>query len=437
MPAEVLARAATTSHAHVAAGRPAGWELGEEPKKRPLTPAQRRREWRRTFVFAAVAFVVMVGFVVRDDANSDVEPYTETAIDLPPFDSIGPPRHDAANQLSLEVLERDGDRVTVAGWAAGTDRVELVADGQVIERIPVRFERPDTAIANDLPTAFVGFEAEVRVPAEAQTICVTRPGQLPGLEACNRTQLDMATQRIVAFYGVPFEPPLGTLGEGSAASVLERLVEQAEPYDSAARPVMHVFEVIATVAQAGPGSDGNYSAAIGKDDIWEFIEEIRAIGGHTVIDFQTGRDMYLDQVPDYIEFLREPDIHIALDPEWDMEEGEVPNEVIGSSDAEEINDVMEYVAEIIRENRLPRKVMVVHNFTEGMIANRDLLDPPPEIDLVVHMDGHGPPQNKIGVYDRLASRDFFNGFKLFYQRDFPLMTPEQVLALDPDFISYQ
>ena len=53
------------------------------------------------------------------------------------------------------------------------------------------------------------------------------------------------------------------------------------------------------------------------------------------------------------------------------------------------------------------------------------------------MDGHGPPQNKIGVYDRLSSRDFFNGFKLFYQRDFPLMTPEQVLALDPDFISYQ
>ena len=57
MPAEVLARAATSSHANVAAGRPAGWDLGEEPKKRPLSPAQRRREWRRTFVFAAVAFV--------------------------------------------------------------------------------------------------------------------------------------------------------------------------------------------------------------------------------------------------------------------------------------------------------------------------------------------------------------------------------------------
>ena len=411
--------------------------MGEEKAKPPKSPAQRRREWRRTLVFAAAAFVIMVALVVRDDANSGVESYTETAVSLPPFDSIGPPRHDGPNQLSLDVLERNGDRVTVSGWAAGTDRVELLADGQVVERIPVRIERPDIALANDLSTAIIGFDAEVRVPEDAELICVTRPDQLPGLLACNATQLDIASQRVVAFYGVPFEPPLGTLGEGSASSVLDRLVEQAEPYDSAARPVMHVFEVIATVAQAGPGSDGNYSAAISKDDIWEFVEEIREIGGHTVIDFQTGRDLYLDQVPDYIEFLREPDIHIALDPEWDMEEGEIPNEVIGSSNAEEINEVMAYVAQIIRENRLPRKVMVVHNFTEGMIANRDLLEPPPEIDLVIHMDGHGPPQNKIGVYDRLSSQDFFNGFKLFYQRDFPLMTPEQVLALDPDFISYQ
>lgn len=437
MPAEVLARAADTSHANASAGRPPGWDLGERPRKRRLSPEQQRREWRRSFVFAAVAFVVMVGFVVRDDANSGVESYAETAVSLPPFDSIGPPRHDAPDELTVEVLEREGDRVVVSGWAAGTDRVEVVADGEVVDRIPIRSERPGTALRNDLPTAFIGFDAEVRVPADAEFICITRPGQLPGLDACNRTQLDMASQRVVAFYGVPFEPPLGTLGSGSAASVLERLVEQAEPYDSAARPVMHVFEVIATVAQAGPGSDGNYSAAIGKDDIWEFVEEIRAIGGHTVIDFQTGRDRYLDQVPDYVEFLREPDIHIALDPEWDMEEGEVPNEVIGSSDASEINEVMEYVADIIREHRLPRKVMVVHNFTEGMIADRAALDPPPEIDLVIHMDGHGPPQNKIGVYDRLSSPDFFNGFKLFYERDFPLMTPEQVLALDPDFISYQ
>ncbi len=437
MPAEVLARAADTSHANVAAGRRADFDLGREPRKRPLSPAQRRRLHRRTAVYGLVAFVIMVGWAIRSPGNSDVESYTETAIELPVFESIGPPRHDGADDLGLASLQRNGTSVSVAGWAAETDRVEVLADGEVVGTVPVTLEQPGVATANDLPTAFVGFEGEVTIPSGTDTVCVTRPGQLPGLAACDMTQLDMATQRIVAFYGVPFEPPLGTLGDGSAASVLDRLVDQAEPYDSAARPVMHVFEIIATVAQAGPGSDGNFSAAIGKDQIWDFIEEIRRVGGHTVIDFQTGRDRYLDQVPDYIEFLREPDIHIALDPEWDMEEGEIPNEVIGSSDATEINEVMEYVAEIIREHRLPRKVMVVHNFTEGMIADRDLLDPPPEIDLVIHMDGHGPPQNKIGVYDRLSSQDFFNGFKLFYQRDFPLMTPEQVLALDPDFISYQ
>lgn len=395
---------------------------------------------RRTLIFAAAAFVVMLTVVLRDAANESAPTIEESAIELPPFVADGPPRHDPAGEVVLERFERvDATTVRLAGWAASTDRVEVIADGEVVAVVPITIERTDTAIENDLPGTFVGFDAEIELPeGSGAAVCVARPDQLPGVNACDRPLLDMATQRVVAFYGVPYAPPLGTLGDGPPETVLARLEAQAEPYRADTRDVMLAFEIIATVAQAGPGSDGNYSAAIAKDDIWEFVDTIRSAGGVTVIDFQTGRDMYLDQVPDYVEFLTQPDIHIALDPEWDMEEGEVPNEVIGSSDAEEINEVMDYVAEIIRENRLPRKVMVVHNFTEGMIANRPALDPPPEIDLVIHMDGHGPPQNKIGVYDRLAADPpLYNGFKLFYQRDFPLMTTEAVLALDPAFISFQ
>jgi hypothetical protein len=433
---DVLARAAAESQAEREL-RQRRVDAGLDPTP-PKPPRQVDWQFRRMFGFAALAFMVIMAVVLRDPALDDVETYDEVTLVVPPFEADGPPRHDRADELAVERLERtDSNTVRIAGWAADTDRVEVIAAGEVIGTIPVTIARTDTAIANGLTTSFIGFDGELDVPPDT-SICIARPDQLPATGACNRPTLDLSTQRVVAFYGVPFAPPLGTLGDGPPESVLERLQEQARPFESETRPVMLAFEIIATVAQAGPGSDGNYSAAIGTDEIWDFVDTIRDGGGVALIDFQTGRDMYLDQVPDYVDFLSEPDIHIALDPEWDMEEGELPNEFIGSSDASEINDVMAFVADIIRENRLPRKVMVVHNFTEGMIADRDMLDPPLEIDLVIHMDGHGTPQNKIGVYDRLAADPpFYNGFKLFYQRDFPLMTPEAVLSLDPGFISYQ
>ncbi len=397
------------------------------------------REIRSTLISALMVFTIIIVVVVRDAANEDVEPVTESAVELPPYVQEGPPRHDGTDEVVLESVERDANgALEVVGWATGTDRVEVLGDGQVLGTVAIAEERVSTAELNGLPSAFVGFRGTVAAPDTIEHICVTRPGQLPGLSACNDPLLDLENQRVVAFYGVPGDPSLGTLGDGTATSVLGRLVEQAEPYATPDRALMLAFEVVATVAQSSPGSDGNYSAAIAQDDIWEFLEKIREVNGVLLIDFQTGRDMYLDQVPDYVELLSEPDVHIALDPEWDMEEGEVPNEVIGSSDSVEINEVMDFVAEIIRENRLPRKTIVLHNFTEGMIANRELLDPPPEMDLIVHMDGHGTPETKVSNYNSLsASPPFFNGFKVFYQRDFPIMTPSDVLALDPEFISYQ
>ncbi len=433
---DVLARAAAQAEAErKLRERRVGAGLDPTP---PKAPTEIDWQFRRMFIFAALAFAVIMAVVLRDPANDGVETFDEVTFALPAFEPDGPARHDLASELEVERLERTEDGlVRIAGWAANTDRVEIIANGEVLDTIAVTIARTDTAIAAGLTTSFVGFDGEVDVPP-GTSICVARPGQFPAPGSCNRPTLDMGSQRVVAFYGVPYAPPLGTLGDGDPEDVLDRLVAQAEPYESEARPVMLAFEIIATVAQASPGSDGNFSAAIATDDIWDFVDTIRDGGGVTVIDFQTGRDEYLDQVPDYVDFLSEPDIHIALDPEWDMEEGEIPNEIIGSSEATEINQVMEFVAEIIREKRLPRKTMVVHNFTEGMIADRDLLDPPPEIDLVIHMDGHGPPQNKIGVYDRLSTDPpLYNGFKVFYQRDFPQMTPEAVLSLDPGFISYQ
>ena len=390
-----------------------------------------------------VGLVVAVTLValVTTTATEGGDPAGEDAVELAAFAPPAAPRHDPATAVVLDGLRRGGGGgAEVVGWATQTDRVEVLADGDVIASLPIDQERPDVALAHGLGTAFVGFRGRVDIPPDADLVCVTRPGQLPAPNACDREILELPRHRVVAFYGVPGVPALGTLGDGSPASVRRRLVDQARPYVTEDRPVMHAFEVLGTVAQASAGADGNYSAPIDHADIWRYLEEIRKVDGVLVIDLQPGRETYMDQLPAFDALLREPDVHVALDPEWDMGPNEVPGRVVGQSDASEINAVMDYLDRIIVEERLPKKAVVAHNFQPRMITNRDRLAPPETIDLVVHMDGHGPPATKIGNYGRLvALQESFTGFKLFYQRDVPLLGPRDVLGLEPaiDFVSYQ
>ena len=57
------------------------------------------------------------------------------------------------------------------------------------------------------------------------------------------------------------------------------------------------------------------------------------------------------------------------------------------------------------------------------------------------MDGWGPPWLKFDSYNAYIVKHpvEYTGFKLFYKNDKPMLTPQQVLGLDPVplFIMYQ
>jgi hypothetical protein len=57
------------------------------------------------------------------------------------------------------------------------------------------------------------------------------------------------------------------------------------------------------------------------------------------------------------------------------------------------------------------------------------------------MDGWGAPELKAETYDFVITQEpiEYHGIKLFYQLDDPLMTAEEVIALDPspDLVIYQ
>ncbi len=347
---------------------------------------------------------------------------------------------DSPGDVVVDQVTRDGRRVEIVGWRRGGGPVEIIADGAVVARVQADRHRPDVAIATgDADRSPTGFVVEVDVPRGTFLVCATTPDASPARGSCDRAPLDLEHQRAVAFYGVPGVPALGTLGSGTPRNVRRRLERQAEPYRTSDRPVMLVFEIIATVAQAAPGRDGDFSEPIPTEDIWTYLREIRRVGGHVVLDFQPGQGDYLEQMEAVEELLVQPDVHVALDPEWDMLPGQRPAQVVGHTSAVEINRIMRYLRDLVLEHRLPAKLVIVQQFQDQMIRKRPRLDPPEGVALLLQMDGHGPPWLKTGNYARLADARFLDGFKLFYQRDFPRLRPREVLRLrpEPDYISYQ
>ena len=247
--------------------------------------------------------------------------------------------------------------------------------------------------------------------------------------------------RVVAFYGAPQDDELGILGIGTPAQAARKLERQARPYARRSRPVLPAMELISTVAAAAPGDDGQYR--LQQDDalIARYLRAARRAKALLVLDIQPGRAGFVREARRLGRWLREPDVGIALDPEWKMKAGEAPGSVIGSVTAEEVNAVSEYVAGIVAEHDLPEKLFVVHQFTEDMIEGKERVKRRDGLAITMNVDGFGDRPNKISKYRAFTSEAtrFHDGFKLFYKEDLNLMTPGAVLDLrpPPDLVVYE
>ena len=250
-------------------------------------------------------------------------------------------------------------------------------------------------------------------------------------------------RRLVAIYGHPSGPGLGVLGEQGREAGVERLRSIAEGYGADGSVILPTFEIITTVASASAGGDGDYSAMTARDAIRPWIETAAANNMYVVLDLQPGRTDFLTQARVYEEFLRLPHVGLALDPEWRLKPNQVHLQQVGTVDAAEINQVVAWLAGIVREQALPQKLLIVHQFKTSMITNRELIDTPPELAVLIQMDGQGSMRAKYASWNTLtgpSDADKFHwGWKNFYDEDHPNATSEQVLELTPTpkFVSFQ
>ena len=255
-------------------------------------------------------------------------------------------------------------------------------------------------------------------------------------------------KRIVAYYGNFYSTKMGILGEFEPSVVLQKLRGEVAKWEAAdpETKVVPAIEYIAVVAQDNPGKSGLYRARMPDEHIDKAIEMAKQVNGIVILDIQVGLSTVQSEVPALEKYLKMPQVHLALDPEFSMKGGEKPGTVIGSLNSSDINYTANYLAKLVRDNNLPPKVLIVHRFTQRMVRGATSITPLPEVQVVMVMDGWGSPARKIGTYKSFIFPEpvQFTGFKLFYKNDLKppserLLTPSELLKLTPRpvFVQYQ
>jgi hypothetical protein len=260
----------------------------------------------------------------------------------------------------------------------------------------------------------------------------------------------LPSHRIVAFYGNPLSKRMGVLGEYPVEEMLAKLDTAVNEWQRAdpATPVQPALHLIAVTAQAAPGRDGMYRLRMDTsliEKVYRWAQQKHAL---LFLDVQAGHSTMQQELPRLMPFLSRPDVHLAIDPEFFMhhaKEGVVPGKKFGQIDAKDVNWVCEQLRQLVIEKHLPPKVLVIHRFRTEMVSNAKGIHLDPHVQIVMDMDGFGPPWQKFESYrDYIDAEPVeFTGFKLFFHNDaqggHPLLTPLEVLGLRPRpvYIQYQ
>jgi len=293
----------------------------------------------------------------------------------------------------------------------------------------------DTALYNKKMLALANGDTTGRWPVKKQ------PYPLQGAI--------LPEKRIVCYYGNLFSKRMGILGQLPPREMLAKLdieIKKWEKIDPLT-PVQPALHYIAVVAQGAPGKDGKFRYRMPDKQIDSVLAISRMRKNMIVfLDVQVAQSTIMAELPMLEKYLKMPNVHFGLDPEFSMKTGKKPGSTIGTFDAADINFCSNYLAKLVRDNHLPPKVFIVHRFTQRMITNYKNIKLHPEVQIVMNMDGWGEPELKKGTYRFFINKEpvQFTGFKLFYINDLKkgpkhMMTPDELMKLKPIpiYIQYQ
>jgi hypothetical protein len=320
------------------------------------------------------------------------------------------------------------DSADSAAPVAPADTITAAKPAITVPSVPGRSEKDSVALVSAIRAGL----KDTRWP-------VSMPAPLPGSI--------LPAKRIVAYYGNPLSKRMGVLGELPPDQMLARLDKEVAAWNKAdaSHPVQPALHLIVVVAQGSPGRDGKYRLRMPDTLIDKVASWAAQRNALLFLDVQVAKSTLQEEVPRLTAFLKRPNVHLGIDPEFSMKHGEKPGTKIGTMTSDDVNYAIEFLDGIVRANNLPPKILIVHRFTRKMLTGAKNVRPNPRVQVVLNMDGWGNPWLKFDSYrDYVEAEPIqFTGFKLFYHNDTkkgePLLTPGELLRLTPQplYIQYQ
>ena len=255
------------------------------------------------------------------------------------------------------------------------------------------------------------------------------------------------TYRLVGYSGIIGSGPgLGRAGVGDIDERMKEIIERAKPYATDGRKIMPTLEYIATMVH--PCKNAPKCRTRSTDEkIQAHLDAVRKVDGYLLLAIQPGRADFPTEVKAYEKFLKEPDVGLAMDPEWRMGPNQEPMRTFGSTSGKELNEVNAYISKLVKDNYLPEKVVLYHMIRTNWVRQPEDLKQHPGVVNIVSVDGIGSKEMKTETWNaimKVKPAHVRPGFKLFYEEDterssWKLMKPAEVLALTPtpEYVLYE
>ena len=294
---------------------------------------------------------------------------------------------------------------------------------------------PPTSVAASQPAA-----ASPASPADASSaIAATEEpadASPPALQLPLGGRAIFPDYRLVGFCGTPGAPALGPLAYNIPAKI-KQLRSYAEKYPDD-RKTMLVLELIVVVVQSYQGADGKYRRRVENSVVDEYLAAARQAKAILLLNIQPGQSDFMTEIKRFDTYLREPDVGVALDPEWAVKPKQKPGVFYGQATGAQINEVAGYLSDIVKEANLPEKALVFHQLNRYVVKDESVVAAPPGVVIIKSVDGLGPKHAKILTYNDLMKTmapGVHPGFKLFLDEDKRIgghvMGPGEVMALTP------
>ncbi len=264
---------------------------------------------------------------------------------------------------------------------------------------------------------------------------------------------------LIGYYGRPYSKALGVLGHTDIPGLITRLKKVTKPYNDISSNIkaQETFHIIFHLATKEAGRDGDYIKPLKESILIEYLEAAKKENFAVIIDLQLGALTPLNAIKSVLKFLKYPNVHLAIDPEFKIPSHKryPPGKFLGHIFGKDVNEVQEAMNDYLIQNDIKgKRKLFIHMFHKKMLRKREVIKNYEHVELVYNVDGHGAKASKIKIfnslYNKKSKKVATSGFKLFYVNDQkPLLNPKQVLGLEtfgkskiklnamPVYINYQ